>query len=54
MTAVSNSLRCALMNAYFTRIPCDLRRLPVDPPLVLATTQKVYVKTWEVHRLICD
>ena len=49
MTSVSNSRRCALMNAYLTRIPCDLRRLPIGPPLVLTTLLKVSVKAWEVH-----
>lgn len=51
MTAVSNSRRCVLMNAYLTRTPCDLRRLPIGPPLVLTTTPKVSVKAWEVHRI---
>lgn len=49
MTAVSNSPRWVLMNAYFTRLPCDLHRLPMGPPLVLTTTSKVYVKAWEVQ-----
>lgn len=49
MTAVSSSRRCALMNAYLHRISCDLRRLPIDPPLVLTTTPKVYVKSREVQ-----
>jgi hypothetical protein len=48
MTAASHSRRCALMNAYVARIPCDLRRLLIGHPLVLTTTQKVYVKAWEV------
>lgn len=39
MTAVSNSQRWVLMNAYFTRIPCDLRRFPIGSPLVLTTTK---------------
>ena len=49
MTAVSHSRRCALMNAYFSRIPCDLRRLPMGPPPVLTTPPKVSVKPWEVQ-----
>jgi hypothetical protein len=49
MTAVANSRRCALMNAYFT--PDTLPSAPIahGPPLVLTTTQKVYVKAWEVR-----
>lgn len=33
MTAVSNSPRWVLINAYFTLMLCDLRRLLIAPPL---------------------
>ena len=52
MTAVSNSRRGALLNAYVTRRPCDLRRLPLGPPLGLTPTKRCPEKPGKSNLLL--